>query len=570
MTGDPDGFPALPPIGQAIDGTEVHLLDTELRPVPDGARGEIYVGGACLAEGYEGQAELTRQRFVAHPFGRLYRTGDLGRRLPGGDIACLDRVDTQVKVRGFRVEPAEVELAIMGLAAHHPGIREVAVVARHRDAEVFLAAFLVGDEAKADLDDVRRRLRASLPDYLIPARFAWLPRLPLTPSGKRDDSRLREIPLTPATAAVERTPPRDGYERGLAEMLSELLQAPAPGAHDDFFALGGTSLSAMRFVVMIEKRYGVSVPLSMFVKAPTVAQLAARLRGGGAVTAFDPLVPIRAEGGRPPLFLVHPIGGNVLCYVRLAQALPADQPVYALQAAGTEPGTVPLRDIPALARSYVDAIRRVQPDGPYTIGGWSFGGFVAFEMARQLRQAGAGVDNLVLIDSITPTVNGCPPVGRDVLFEWFLWELLWLERGGATAAPAFPRGLTDDEAFGVMLRRAIDAGVLPPGGSRTHVRRLFGVFEANWQALLSYRPEPVDQDLTLLRATGPLPEALVPAHRAVGSMHLDPANGWATWTTGRVNVVDVPGDHLQLMEAPYITTVAHRIRELTCAGRSAG
>src|SRR5262249_4377289 len=186
----------------------------------DGARGEIYVGGACLAEGYEGQAELTRQRFVAHPFGRLYRTGDLGRRLPGGDIICLDRVDTQGKVRGFRVQPSEVELAIRDRAAPHPVIREVAGGARRRDAEMFLAASLVGDEAKADLDDVRRRLRASLPEPLVPARFAWLPRLPLTPSGKRDDSRLREIPLTPATGAVERTPPRDGYERRLAERPS--------------------------------------------------------------------------------------------------------------------------------------------------------------------------------------------------------------------------------------------------------------------------------------------------------------------------------------------------------------
>ncbi|OJF15954.1 amino acid adenylation domain-containing protein [Couchioplanes caeruleus] len=569
MSGDPDRFPAQPPIGQAIDGAEVHLLDAGLRPVPEGARGEIYVGGACLAEGYEGRPDLTRERFVAHPTGRLYRTGDLGRRLPGGDIVCLDRVDAQVKVRGFRVEPAEVELAILGLAAHHPGIREVAVVARRRDTEAYVAAFLVGDESRVDLEDVRRQLRASLPDHLVPARFAWLPRLPRTPSGKRDDARLREIPLAPVAVGAQRTPPRDEYERVLADLVADLLRVPTPGAHDDFFALGGTSLSAMRIVVMIEKRYGMNVPLSAFVKAPTIAELAGRLRGGGMPTAFDPLVPIRTEGSRPPLFLVHPIGGNVLCYVRLAQALPADQPVYALQAAGTEPGTEPLRDLPALARSYLDAVRRVQPEGPYTIGGWSFGGFVAYEMACQLRRAGAQVDHLVLLDTIIPTVDGRPSVHRDLLFEWFLWELLWLARGGATAAATLPPGLTDDEAFDAILRHAVDAGVLPDGCSSAHVRRLFGVFEANWQALLSYRPEPVDQDLTLLRAGAPLPDVLAPAHRAVGSMHLDPTNGWSTWTTGRVDVVDVPGDHLQMMEPPHITTVARRIRDLTCAQRSA-
>ncbi|MFC3536783.1 amino acid adenylation domain-containing protein [Couchioplanes azureus] len=569
MSGDPDGFPALPPIGRPIDGAEVHLLDAGLRPVPEGARGEIYVGGACLAHGYEGRPDLTRERFVAHPTGRLYRTGDLGRRLPGGDIVCLERVDTQVKVRGFRVEPAEVELAILGLAAEHPGIREVAVVARRRDSEAYLAAFLVGDEPRVDVEEVRRRLRASLPGHLVPARFAWLPRLPRTPSGKRDDARLREMPLAPAAAGVPRMPPRDEYERAVAELVAELLRVPTPGAHDDFFALGGTSLSAMRIVVMIEKRYGMNVPLSTFVRTPTIAELAGRLRDGGTPAAFDPLVPIRAAGSRPPLFLVHPIGGNVLCYVRLAQALPADQPVYALQAAGTEPGTEPLRDLPGLARSYVDAIRRVQPEGPYTLGGWSFGGFVAFEMARQLRCADAEVDNLVLLDTIVPTVDGRSSVHRDLLFEWFLWELLWLERGGAAAAAPLPPGLDDDEAFEVILRHAVDAGVLPAGCSPAHVRRLFGVFEANWHALLGYRPEPVDQDLTLLRASGPLPEVLAPAHSAVGSMHLDPANGWSTWTKGRVDVVDVPGDHLQMMEPPHITSVARRIRELTCAQRSA-
>ncbi|MFI5496797.1 amino acid adenylation domain-containing protein [Actinoplanes sp. NPDC051859] len=565
MSGDPDSFPTLPPIGRAIDSAEVHLLDAELRPVPEGSRGEIYVGGVCLAQGYEDRPDLTRERFLTHPAGRLYRTGDLGRRLPDGNIVCLERADTQVKIRGFRVEPAEVELAVLGLAAHHPGIREVAVVARRRDEETYLVAFLVGDEAQADLDDVRRRLRATLPAHLVPARFAWLPRLPRTPSGKRDDARLRETPLAPAAIGAQRTPPRDECERVVAELVADLLRVPTPGAHDDFFALGGTSLSAMRMVVMIEKRYGLNVPLSAFVQAPTIAELAGRLRGDGVLSPFDPLVPIRTEGSRPPLFLVHPIGGNVLCYVRLAQALPADQPVYALQAAGTEPGTEPLRDLPTLARSYLEAIRRVQPDGPYTLGGWSFGGFAAFEMARQLRAAGAEVANLILLDTIIPTADGPPAVDRDLLFEWFLWELLWLERGGAAATATFPRGLTDDEAFEVILRHAVDAGVLPAECSAAHVRRLFGVFEANWQALLSYRPAPVDQDLTLLRASAPLPAVLAPAHSAVGSMHLDPTNGWSTWTTGHVEVVDVPGDHLQMMEPPHITTVAGRIRDLTCA-----
>ncbi|UQA97199.1 amino acid adenylation domain-containing protein [Streptomyces halobius] len=567
MTGDPAAFPDLPPIGRPIDGVEVQVLDARLRLVPEGGKGEIYLGGACLAEGYEGQPELTRERFVPHPLrpdgARLYRTGDLGRVLPGGAVVCLERADAQVKIRGFRVEPGEVELALMKLAEHHPGLREAAVVARRPGgAPAFLAAFLVGDEASVDLGDVRRRLRATLPEYLVPSRFAWLPGLPLTPSGKRDDAALRAIALEPPPPSAGRTPPRDAYERGLAEMLSELLQVPQPGVHDDFFELGGTSLTAMRLVVMIEKRYGAEVPLSAFVEAPTVAALADRLRSGSAAADFDPLVPLRASGTRPPLFFVHPIGGNVLCYVRLAQRLPEDQPCYALQAAGAEPGTEPLRSVPDLARSYLDAVRRVQPSGPYTIGGWSFGGFVAFEMARQLRSSGATVDRLVLLDSITPA-GRLQGVAEDQLLEWFLWELLWLERGGDAPAQPLPPGLGEQERFDYILHRAVEAGVLPPGGSTARVRRLFRVFRANWQALLDYRPDTCDQDLTLLRATAPLPKVLEPAHHAVGSAHRDPANGWGTWTSGRIDVVDVPGDHLQLMEEPCIATVARRIREVT-------
>lgn len=566
MTGDPAAFPDLPPIGRPIDGVEVHVLDTRLRPVPVGGKGEIHIGGACLAEGYEGQPEHTQERFIPHPLrpdaGRLYRTGDLGRLLPGGDVVCLERADTQVKIRGFRVEPAESELALGKVAEHCPGLREVAVVARQPEgAPAFLAAFLVGDEVSVDLLDIRRRLRASLPEYLVPARFTWLPELPLTPSGKRNDTALRTMPLGPIIPSAERTEPRDPCERALAEMLSDLLRVPEPGVHDDFFELGGTSLTAMRLVTMIEKRYGVGVPLSAFAEAPTVAALADKVRGQSAMTGTDPLVPLRTSGTRSPLFFVHPIGGNVLCYVRLARQLPEDRPVYALQAVGAEPGTEPLHTIPDLARSYLDAIRRVQPSGPYTIGGWSFGGFVAFEMARQLTSAGEAVDRLVLLDSITP--GTLQEVAEEQLLEWFLWELLRLDGSGNGPAPEIPSGIGEQERFDYILDRAVAAGVLAADCSTARVRRLFHVFRANWQALLDYRPDRCDQDLVLLRAKAPLPKSLEPAHNAVGSAHRDPNNGWGAWTSGRIDVIEVPGDHLQLMEDPYIATVAQRICEVT-------
>ncbi|MGC9437403.1 amino acid adenylation domain-containing protein [Streptomyces sp. WG5] len=573
MTGDPALFPDLPPVGVPVDGIELHLLDGLMRPVPPGAKGEIYVGGVCLAHGYRNRPDLTEQRFVPDPSGepgaRLYRTGDLARVMPDGNLVWLGRADSQVKVRGFRVEPAEVELAIAKLAEEQAasGIREVAVVPRRRESgDAFLAAFLVGDAGAVDLDEVRSRLRAVLPDYMMPAHLEWLTSLPLTPSGKRDDALLRRVPL--AAPSSDTTPPADEHEKALVGILAELLELPTVGVRDNFFDVGGTSLTAMRLVMTIEKRYGVNVPLSAFVAAPTVAGLAQHLRGSGSAARFDPVVPIRTEGDRPPLFLVHPLGGHVLCYVRLARHLPQDQPVYALQASGTVAGTEPLSSIPEMAANYLEAVRRVRPEGPCTIGGWSFGGFIAFEMARQLRRSDPdALHGTVLIDPIAVKQGERPDVADHSLLEWFFWELLWMERGGTAPVVPLPDGLEEEAKFDFIVEHATQAGVLPAGSSRTTVRRLFEMFRAHWQAILTYRPEPVDGDVVLLRATSDLPEILQPMHGAAQSLHTDPTNGWGDLTTGRLQVVDVPGDHLVLLEEPHVNVVAEKVAQAMTAGR---
>ncbi|MFJ8159311.1 amino acid adenylation domain-containing protein [Streptomyces sp. NPDC096136] len=569
MTGDPAAFPALPPIGRAVTGSAVLVLDSRMRPVPAGVRGELYLAGDCLAEGYVGRPDLTDERFLPHPSPRaaaegelVYRTGDLGFALPDGDVVCLGRADAQVKVRGYRVEPAEVELAITRFAAGHPGIAEAAVVARRREGgDSFLAAFLTGDPDGADTALLRKQLRTVLPEYMMPSHVEWVAALPLTPSGKRDDAALRALPLSAAAGGDTAAAPRDAYEQTLAELVGDLLQLTGLGVHDNIFDLGATSLTAMRLVVQIEQRYGISVPLSEFVSAPTVAELARRLRSGGAVTAFDPLVPIRPAGSKRPVFFVHPMGGNVLCYVRFAKYLEEDQPFYALQAAGGDPGTEPLRSVEEIAASYVEAMRRVQPNGPYVVGGWSFGGFVAFEIARRLRAAGEEVARLVLLDTTALNPGRRLTTGDEALLGWFFWELLWLRRGGDSPLELIPAELTTlDEKFDFIAKLAADEGVLPAGSGGAVVRRLFHVYEANWKAAFAYRPEVVDQDMVLIHASEPLPEVLNSMHTAIESMHADPSNGWRERTSGRLDVVDVPGDHLTIMEEPH---VAHMVRVVT-------
>ncbi len=555
LSGDPWSFPTLPPVGRPIHGARLAVLDDRLRPVPVGCRGEIYVGGAGLATGYLGRPDLTEERFLPDPSGaegeRLYRTGDVGVVLPGGDVVCLGRADRQVKVRGYRVEPAEVELAIADAAVE---IADVAVVARRQDAgDTFLAAFLVGDEESTDLDGLRRHLRARLPDYMVPSRFAWLPAIPLTPNGKRDEAALRAAPLAQG-GGTGRVAPRDAEEAALAEMLADLLQVPEVGVHDDLFALGASSITAMRLVVLMEQRFGSAIPLSDLIVAPTVAELAVRVRAAGsAPSGFDPVVAIRPDGTKPPLFYVHPMGGNVLCYVPFARHLPPDQPFYAFQAPGADVGTEPVRGIERIAAGYVEAMRRVQPTGPYHLGGWSFGGFVAFEMARQLRAAGERVGSLLLLDTTALNPGRRPWTDDEALLGWFFWELLWLQRGSKTAEDLLPPGLsTLDEKFEFMTRLAIDEGILPAGSGDAIVRRLFRLYETNWRSAFDYRPDPVEHDVVLVRAKDPLPGVLFAMHSAIDSMHADPANGWHEYTAGNLSLVDVEGDHLTIMEEPRV------------------
>ncbi|WP_285730611.1 non-ribosomal peptide synthetase [Nocardiopsis sp. ATB16-24] len=578
LTGDPGLFPALPPIGRPINGARVVVLDSEGRPSPVGGKGEIYLGGVCLASGYVGRPDLTGERFVADPVRegeRLYRTGDVGMVMPGGEVVCLGRSDRQVKVRGYRVEPAEIEIAIAEVAARiGTDVAEVAVVARGRDSgETFLATYLVSGDEEPDIEGLRRRLRSILPEYMVPAHFEWISEMPMTPSGKRDDAALVRRPLT-TFARGPVTPPRTAEERVLAVMLAELLGRRDIGVHENLFDAGASSITAMRLAVLIEQRFGAPMPLSRLVAAPTIAELARELpsvqagegRGEGD---FDPLVPIRGDGDAAPLFYVHPMGGNVLCYVQFAKHLPDDQPLYAFQAFGADAGTEPVRGMEEIARRYIEAMRRVQPEGPYHIGGWSFGGFVAFEMARQLRAAGQEVGSLVVLDTTALGDDRSGWVDDDALIAWFFWELLWLERGGDSPEAVIPDSArTLDEKFEYITRLAVAEGVLPPGSTDIIVRRLFRLYEANWRSAFEYWPEVVDQDMVLVLARQPLPDVLMSMHTAIGSMHADTVNGWRERTSGRLSVVEVEGDHLTIMEEPYVSDVVAAVLE--AVGRTGG
>ncbi|MBB5167620.1 amino acid adenylation domain-containing protein [Mycobacterium sp. AZCC_0083] len=554
LFGPPQDYPTLPPIGRPIDGVTVQLLDQDGRPVSGGATGEIWLGGTCLAHGYEQRADLTAERFSTVNGIRMYRTGDLGTQLPSGEIVYLGRTDRQVKVRGFRVECAEVENAILAVADNV--LRSVAVVA-HRLAEIdsVLVCYLVGEEGKLSTDTLRAQLREVLPAHMVPHHFVWLWEMPLTPSGKRDDRALMERPLPLAPTPSTGCSAGSQGEQAIAEIMAEYAKSDAVTAGADFFAAGGTSIGALRVVMAIERRWGVQVPLSTFVASPDAAALAA-LVGSGEVHEFDPVVVLRADGEDPPLVLVHPIGGNVLCYLDLVKQLQPGRPVYALQAPGAEPGISPLRTVDELAATYLAAIRRVHPDGPYVLAGWSFGGYVAVEMARQLDEA--DIAALVLLDTVTIGDGPRKAASEEELVTWFFMELMWGVHGERVTELTLV-GEGRDDMFKAGLKHAITAGILPAGTSPQAIRRLYDMFFAHYEATLNYHHDPLDRDVTLLRCREELPRSWRDVHLAVGSNFDSSTNGWERVAPRSLIVLDIEGNHMTMMGQPHVVDVAAKL-----------
>ena len=392
-------------IGPPIANTTFYVLDACRELVPVGVPGEIYIGGDGVAEGYLNRSDLTKERFVSDSFSgkpgaRLYRTGDIVRRLSDGKLEFLHRIDQQVKIRGFRIELEEVEAALK----QHPGVDQcVALVREDVPGNKRLVAYTVS----VDPDvvprgaELRTLLKQKLPDYMIPAAFVALKELPLTPNGKID----RKALPVPGSSWAESSPaheiisPRTSLEVELARIWEQILGIKIASVRDNFFDLGGHSLLAAQMFAQIEKVFKVRLPLATLYEAPVIEDLALFLQGDLVSSGWSSLVPIQPSGSRPPFFCFHGAGGNVLIYRKLSQYLGTDQPFYGLQAQGLDGSSPLLRTIEDMAALYLKEIRRVQPHGPYLLGGYCLGGSIAYEAAQQLHVAGEEVALLALFDT---------------------------------------------------------------------------------------------------------------------------------------------------------------------------
>jgi amino acid adenylation domain-containing protein len=533
------------PIGRPIANVQLYVLDDSLQPAPAGVPGELCIGGAGLARGYLRQPELTAERFIPHPFSsapgaRLYRTGDRARWLPDGSIEFLGREDEQIKIRGFRVEPGEVETVLL----QHPAAWEAVVIARadlmSERRLVAYAAAKPGQEVTGE--ELRRFLAERLPDHLVPAVVVALDALPRLASGKIDRTALP----TPARALNDETrqyvPPRDAVELRLVQIWEDFFGIRPIGVADDFFDLGGHSLAAARMISQLHRAFGQEIPLSSLFQVATVEGLAGLLRQGSGGPSRSSLIPVQPRGTRRPFFCVHPVSGSVFCYYELARLLGEDRPFYGLQAPALEQDEEPLGRIEQMAEHYLAAVRATQPEGPYLLGGWSMGGIIAFEMARQLHAHGERVALLALMDVRPPDPNATWDEDLPTLLRSFARSL------GLSPDQLSLEGfwqLTADDQLEWLLRAARNASLAPPDVELSRLRRHLRVFASNLHAMRSHAPAPYRGRVTLFRAAD-----------AADSEAL---TTWDELVMGGITLNEVPGDHNSILREPNVRVLAAQL-----------
>jgi amino acid adenylation domain-containing protein len=527
--------PPVVPIGRPIANTRVYLLSsqvdersgkTEFKSVPIGAPGELFIGGDGVALGYLDRPGLSAEKFVSDPFSpdptaRMYRTGDMARYQEDGQLEFLGRKDDQVKIRGFRVEPGEIE----DVLARHGDVAEAAIVTQEdMQGDKRLAAYIVlAHGSNLNSEALRSYLRQRVPDYMVPSSILILDAMPKTPNGKIDRRAL--INLRQSGASTLASCEQD-LQAKILQIWQDLLGRTV-SATDNFFELGGHSLLAARMMHRVGQLVHRSLPLAILLQAPTVEELAAAIEDGSLTTFWSSVVPMQPKGNESPFFCIHGVGGNIVGFRDLSRHMAPDHPFYGLQARGLDGAYPCLTSVEAMANQYLSDIRTIQASGPYFLGGYSFGGLVAYEMARQLTARGEQVAFLALFDTapghIKPaTASLLKSLGRPTP-KFLFFDL--------------PRGVYKG------VRRRVRALRVP--------HTLKKVFFANTRAAEKYALQPYQGKITLFRA----------AQKSLRSVE-NPYAAWHDFAQGGLEFQDIPGDHYGVLVEPQVQVLAERLK--TC------
>ncbi|GAX42390.1 amino acid adenylation domain-containing protein [Tolypothrix sp. NIES-4075] len=533
------------PVGRGIADVQLLVLNIQKQLAGIGELGEIYVRTPYLSQGYIGSNELTGERFITNHFSkitvpedRLYKTGDLGRYLPNGDIEFFGRSDYQVKIRGFRVELGEIE----ALLSQHPAIKDNVAIAREDVlGHKRLVAYIVLKQKSAlTATELRQFLKKQLPNYMIPSAFVMLEVLPLTPNGKIDRNALPTPDYVRQEPEEAFAAPHDELEIHLTKIWEKVLGVQPIGIKDNFFELGGHSLIAVLLFAEIEKTFGKTLPLATLFQAQTIEELAAVCRNEQWSAPWSPLVLIQPGGAKPPLFFIHPIGGNILEYSDIIHCLGQERPIYGLQALGLDGKQAPLNRVEDMAEYYIKEIRTILPNGPYFLAGYSFGGLVAFEMAQQLHSQGQKVGLLALLDKSAPTRVETRPS----LTKYLRVHLSNLSQLNIQEKLLYVKGLLQWYLNKGSYKDILIQN-LPEVVENSNI---INVIEANIQASKDYIAKAYPGVLTLFRCS------LQPV-RWFDCQDL----GWGD-LVGDLEVHALPSDHNHILKKPHVQVLSEKLK----------
>jgi thioesterase domain-containing protein len=523
------------PIGRALNNTQIYILDARLEPVPVGVIGDLYIGGVPVVRGYLGRPDLTADSFIPNPFAedggeRLYRTGDRARYLRDGNIEFLGRRDDQLKVRGYRIEPDEIANVVM----EHGAVRQAVVVPTtgHHHERILAAYVVLADGASAAPEELRSHLQGKLPSYMVPANVVVLDALPLTPHGKIDRRALPAPEGRPEIGAY--VAPRTPTEEALASIWCEVLRLDRVGIEDNFFELGGHSLLAISLISGCNRALKTNLQIRSLFDHPTIESLAEIVRKNQPLPPYRALVPLQTAGDCLPLFCIAPSGGSVFCYTALASELGPNQPTYGLQSSGLEPGEALPASVEAMAASYIDAIRAVQPEGPYRLLGYSFGGLVAYEMAYQLGSADEHIELLALGDTAVPN----NPEAK--FHSSFMAEIV-----NSIKTFVGPNVNLDR-----LLETARSGKPILPEFLTTQGERIAAVYINETRLRLAYRPRQGVHSLLLIRAT----------EQAAGTEGYERNFNWSPFLLHEPITISIACNHASLLSPPSVKLIVDALR----------
>ena len=546
------------PIGCPIANTELYVLDSDLQPVPVGETGELFIGGAGVGRGYWNRPELTAERFVPDPFSgrpqaRLYRSGDLARYRQDGVLEYLGRVDDQVKVRGYRIELGEIETALSA----HRGVKSSVVMAREDESGTreLVGYVSAAGGAMVSTEQLQAFLKKKLPEYMVPGQFVFLESFPLTPNGKIDRKALPAPSYASAAAGNRFVAPRTEIEKKLAAIWTQLLKVDRIGLHDDFFDLGAHSLMAVRAMSQIRDALGVELPLATLLEAPNIAALAKLLGDKEWAPSWSLLVPMRPEGSRPPFFLFHAHGGNVLEYHALVQHMESDQPVYAFQAKGLNGEPVGETSVEEMAAAFLQELTQFQPQGPYFLGGFCLGGLLALEAAQQLTAAGHEVGLVVMIQSMTADAARFRPSASLMRRGWYRSaKRLSLEAENFSHEG---RRYLLNRILGGWERSIARAQIAADSFTGRHSTKernpsSLYVFEAlgiaHKAALEKYQAQPYRGETLVFRAS-----------KQLAGLMADASLGWGRLLQGKSDICEIAGHQQNLLLEPNVRRLAKEL-----------